>query len=99
MKKKEPMDSTKFMELSDNKKKKLIGEKVETLQLGIGKAALTDDGRVMVKVNVKCRSGKHKRAVYLTDAFTTGDLSAVYDKAGKRHGDLGNNIFHFCNCK
>lgn len=93
------LDSDDFCKLSDNKKKKLIGAKVQTEFLGVGTVAKTDKGRIMVRVTVKCCSGKHRRSAYLTDAFTTGDLANVYSKKGEYSGNLGNDVFKFCDCK
>ncbi|MDP2692788.1 MAG: hypothetical protein Q8O88_04080 [bacterium] len=98
-KKNKVMDSRKFCGLSENKQRKLIGEKVESLHFGVGIVSETDDERIMIKVSVKCSTGKCKRDIYLTDAFTTGDLGNVYNKKGEYQGNVGNDVFYFCNCK
>lgn len=93
------LDSYKFSELSERKKQMLLGAKVETLHFGIGTVAMTDNKKVMIKKIVKCNAGKHKKTIYLSDAFTTGDLSNVYNKKGEYEGNFGNDIFNICNCK
>ena len=92
-------DSYEFYSLSESKQKKLLGAKIAVDYFGYGTAFLIKD-RVMVKVYIKCKTRKHKRAIYLTDAFTTGDLGNVYDSRGIYQGNIGNDCFKvFCECK
>lgn len=93
------MDADKFDELTQIKKKKLIGQKVQTDCFGTGIVAQIDDGRIMLRKRVNLRCGKHYYTVFLTSAWSRGDFANVYNKKGEYLGNLRDNVFTCNKCQ
>lgn len=83
------------------RKGRLLGRKVDTLTNGIGIVSKNGDGRIMVRIKQSCRCGRKKYFLYLTDAWTTGDLANVYNKKGQYLGNMRDEypVCEDCLCK
>lgn len=95
------LDAGEFDRLSDSDKRNIVGTSVDTgdAGLGIGIVAVTDTGRTMVQVKVTLCEKKHQKTVYLTSAWTNGDLANVYNKQGQYLGNIRDNVFRCPKCK
>jgi hypothetical protein len=87
--------------LSNGKGGKLLGCKVKihTGQRGTGIVFKMKDGRVAVKTIYYCRCKKHRQTVYLTSAWSLGDLVHIHNYYGEHLGNIRDNVATCPNCR
>lgn len=95
------LTADEFDKISDLEKRKYVGRKVDTgdAGFGIGIVERTDTGRTMVQVKATLCEKKHKKTIYLTSAWSNGDLANVYNKQGQYLGNLRDNVFRCPKCR